>query len=177
MCIRDSLPGGPQLAGQALDRGVLTAQLTDRPSHLPARQRTARTHQRRVLLDEHPDRAPGVSGTTPGTSCRTRTRRPRPTATTPHAGQPINCHGIETVTVVAVGPRSTCSTWTPSRPSSRSQRAHGSVEGAPGRAVALDTVEVLETVGSLVASDPRGPRPRQPRTQPTGEPPPPPEVR
>src|SRR5665647_723666 len=118
-----------------------------------------------------------VTGTTPGTSCSARTCRPRPTATTPHAGQPISCHGVETVTVMPVGPRSTCSTWTPSRPSRRSQRAHGTVVDAPRRAVALDTVEVLETIGSLVASDLRGPRPRQPRNQPTGEPPPLPKVR
>src|SRR5665647_759958 len=118
-----------------------------------------------------------VTGTTPGTSCSARTCRPRPTATTPHAGQPISCHGVETVTVMPVGPRSTCSTWTPSRPSRRSQRAHGTVVDAPRRAVALDTVEVLETIGSLVASDLRGPRPHQPRNQPTGEPPPLPKVR
>ena len=117
-----------------------------------------------------------VTGTCPGTSCNRRRRRPRPTATTPQAGQPISCHGVETVTVSDVGPRSTCSTWTPSRPSSRSQREQGSVGGAPAHAVALDTVEVLgrSVVG---ASDLRGPRPPQPRTELTGEPSPPPEVR
>ena len=54
------LPRRPQLPGQARDRGVLAAQLADRPGHRPARQRPARADQVRALLDEHTDRAPGV---------------------------------------------------------------------------------------------------------------------
>ena len=54
------LPRGPQLARQASDCGVLVAQLSDRPGHGPAAQRPAGSHERRVLLDEHPDRTPRI---------------------------------------------------------------------------------------------------------------------
>src|SRR5690606_19191169 len=37
------------------------------------------------------------TGTRPGTSCSSRRRRPRLGATTPQVGQPISCHGVETV--------------------------------------------------------------------------------
>ena len=116
------------------------------------------------------------TGTDPGTSCSTRTRRPRPTATTPQRGQPINAHGVEAVTVSRVGPRSTASTWTPSRPSRTSQRGQGSVVGALAHPVALDNVEVLDREAAG-ATDHRGPRPHHRSTRLTGEPPPPPDVR
>ena len=37
--------------------------------------------------------------------------------------------------------------------------------GTQGRAVPLDAAQVLEAVGSLVGSDPRGPRPHPPCTR------------
>ena len=61
----------------------------------------------------------------PGTSCSTRRRRPRPTATTPHPGHPFGVAELETVTTRTPSRRSTCSTWTPSSPSSRSQQEQG----------------------------------------------------
>ena len=39
----------------------------------------------------------------------------------------LTAAGLETVTISSPLRRSTCSTWTPSRPSRRSQREHGSV--------------------------------------------------
>ena len=116
-----------------------------------------------------------TTGTTPGTSRSRRVRRPRPTATTPQTGQPISCHGVETVMVMPVGSRSTRSTWTPSRPSNRSQRRQGSVVGAQARPVALDNVEVLDQIGMLGRSgssgdlDPATPHPAyRSATTPTG---------
>ncbi len=41
------------------------------------------------------------------------------------AGQPVGAAGLETVTISSPSRRSTSSTWTPSRPSSKSQREHG----------------------------------------------------
>src|SRR5450830_664077 len=95
----------------------------------------------------------------PGTSCSTRVRPPWLTATTPQSGHPISAHGVATVTVNRSGVRATPCMCTPSSPSRTSHRAHGSVAGALAHPVALVTVEVLEWNGSLVASDPRGPRP------------------
>lgn len=40
------------------------------------------------------------TGTTPGTSCNHRMRRPRLGAITPQSGQPISCQPVETVTVI-----------------------------------------------------------------------------
>ena len=75
-----------------------------------------------------------------GTSCSTRCRRPRLGATTPHEGQPINCHGVETVTTSRSTPRSTPSTWTVScSPSRTSQCGQGTeLASAPAHAVASD---------------------------------------
>ncbi len=46
--------------GTGPGRRVLPAQLTDRPGHCPARQRSPGGHKHGLVLDEHPDRAPGV---------------------------------------------------------------------------------------------------------------------
>jgi hypothetical protein len=83
------------------------------------------------------------TATSPGTSRSSRNRLPRLGATTPQVGQPINFHGVETVTVIRPSPRSTVSTRTPSKPSRTSQREQ-SVVGAGTHPVALDNVEVLE---------------------------------
>jgi hypothetical protein len=50
-------PARPELPGQAVDRGVLAAQLPDRPPARPDRQQRPRPGNLLVLLGERPDRA------------------------------------------------------------------------------------------------------------------------
>src|SRR5665647_1693875 len=128
------VPGGPQLAGRALDRGVLTTQLTDRPGHRPVRQRPARTDQMWGLLDGHPDWAPGVRAS-PGALTPPDRHRDDPRHVVQRANSPATAHGDD-----------------PARRAAHQLPARGDRHGHAGRpaldVLDLDTVQAEQEVAA-----------------------------
>lgn len=165
----ERLPRGPEPTREPGDRGVLAPQLPDRPGDRSDGHRPARWHQRRDLLDEraagagrlhappdplppehpHPARAWHVTQHPAATPTTDRHDPARRAAHRPRRRQ----DGHRQPPLVA------CSTSTLLKPSSRSQREHGSVAGGTARPVTLSTSRAFDR-SAVGATDPRRPRPR-----------------
>lgn len=166
-------PGRSQRPGEAGDRGVLAAQLTDRPPAGAERQQRPRpgvTARRDVALVDAPCfgrpvtlvwrerlwRCPGPG--VPGRGGHRTAGRPV-LASTPHVVQPIGAGVDSTVTRSRPSDSVTSTTRNPSRPTSRSQRSQyrGSEhEPAAARAAGSDTsTPVRSDAGSLPHGGPR----------------------
>ena len=150
------VPGDAQLAGQAFDGGVLTAQLADRPPHRPRREHRPPTRQRGKFSVNVPA-GQTVSGQAQvrcrhrsstgdaehGTSRSSRVRRPWQSATIPHRRHPCGSLGASMVIATWSPERTTATTWTPSKSTRVSIREQYESGVAQQVTVRLVIVEVL----------------------------------